>query len=399
MNTVDILITHPLKHHAFHLAAGCMRSGADVVLLTPFYKAGIGALLARLPGQIGRKSAGYDHAGISNHNVISPIRWQLRRLFTPAKRLGAFEKKFDCYVSKLITQGKLNPKIVVTLQDYMPRTVRAAKKAGSIIWSDQISNQSNPAMERIDRHYQMMGLAPLLPHDESMNTEVLSMADCVTYPSRYSLDGGGALSEKTVRHDVSYGVDPARFVARSSKNKKLIRITARANSVRKGGHLLLAALEQCGSELISTAGQHIEVVIVGQLELPLEEKRQRLQIPPELTITSRVIPHADMPELLASSDFFVMPSLSEGMSLICIEAMQAGLPMIITPYCGIDVFKDQEMGLEVTDSVESVANGLLSAVSRRSEWVRWSDNCRLAASEITWDRYEKSIEAIARGLI
>ena len=54
----DILVAHSQKHHVYHLAAGCVRSGLKTLLLVPLYRKGLAACIANVPGRIGRRAGG-----------------------------------------------------------------------------------------------------------------------------------------------------------------------------------------------------------------------------------------------------------------------------------------------------------------------------------------------------
>lgn len=395
MKTLDVLVAHPLKHHVFPLAAGIQRSGVSMRLLTPFYCKGVGRLIAALPGSAGDKAKGYHYGGLDTENVITPWTWQLRKL-KHGGNSNELVREFDDYASARIASGDLRARVLVTMQDYLPKTVLAGKKAGMLIWSDQILNSSQSATDRIATHYEIEGVRNAASHDEAINDFILSMADLVTVPSQYTFNGiTGRVATSATVHIVPYGVDNQRFNVHRQKHGDMVRIIARANSIRKGGHLLVDALMKCGQELRELVhGRSIEVVIIGALEPVLDERLRKAKFPDGITIRSAVVPHILMPEVLASADLFVMPSLSEGMSLICIEAMQAGLPLIITSYCGVDCFEHLRMGVETSDSSDALALSLIVALNHSSQWKEWGHAAANTANRLGWDAYEKAIATV-----
>lgn len=366
--------------------------------ITPFYRCGLGRLLAALPFEIGGKAAGYYHPAIPLQSVISPVTWQIKKLFSIYRKDLSYERGFDNYVAHAIETCKWQVKVVVTLQDYMPNTVEAAKKHKCIIWSDQILNQSAQMMERVSRHEQEFGLPSTMQHSEKRNDAILAASKAITVPSSYCLTGiKSRIPSGVLLETIPYGADTEQFSIKPHADSQRLVILARAQSVRKGGHLLLSALAQCSAMLLTLcAPKKIEVVIMGELEPALQDRLSDVALPEGLTVVHGNVAHSKVAQLYQKASLFVMPSLSEGRSLACIEAMHAGLPLIITPYCGIDDFKHAHMGYEISDTAESLATALVEAFKNRQLWPQWGANAKLLANHLTWFEYERRISSLAR---
>ncbi len=392
----QILVTHPYKHHALNLAAGCAQSGLSTAFALPFYRSGIGALVALAPGSIGRKAAGYFHPGLHDINLIQSPGWQLRKLWSFLGDPHRIEAPYDAYVADKLLRRKWRPEIVVTLQDHMPLTSAAAKQVGAQLWSDQIINLSEEATTRIARHASAYGMGAIPKHSETANTRILSMADVVTVPSAYTLQGiRDRLGTQTRVHSIPYGVDTALFGQVRKARTDTFTIVARAHSVRKGGHLALSAIlrsHQAWAQLVQP--RKLRIVFLGACEPALADLRAQARRLNGVLVQDGNVPNRDVPALLAAADLFLMPTLSESMSLACVEAMCAGVPLIITRYAGVDCFVDGEMGVLIEDNVESLEYGVSRALSDHSQLDRWSRNVRAAASELTWERYERGISGV-----
>lgn len=398
---MEFLIVHPYKHHAFNLMAGLLLAGKDVHGAFPLYQKGLGALLPLVPGSVGRKAMGYSHKDIPINRINSNIYWQLRKLATLANNPQMIEAIYDEYCSKMIISQKWVARTIITLQDHMPKTSAAAKTVGSLLWSDQILNLSRNATARIDRHLHALGL-PSGTHNEDKNNQIIAAADIISVPSTYMhedvVDRARSNSEIIM---VPYGVDVTNFnpSQKIKKNARDISIVARANSVRKGGHLLLNALEKFSGDLLTAAGaRSINVLILGSLDKDLKEIRKNCVLPKSISIRDAVIPHADVPHVLQNADFFVMPTLTEGMSLALPEAMASGLPSMTTKYCGVDYFQPSKTGILVEDTVDSVGEGLVEMISQEKNWSDWSKSSRNLACEYGWKRYEVGISLAAKNM-
>lgn len=393
----DILLAHPFKHHAFNMAAGCAKSGRDFKAVFPLYNKGLGRLVKYLPGVIGRKASLYSHNDLDDVLVISPFFLQIRKLISFLGDPGDFQFYFDEYVSKKIISGKWQANVLIALQDHMPKTIYAAKNAGWKIWSDQI-NFSYEASGRI-RERRLINNDPRPIRDESDNLEILSVADVITAPSSYALKKISSLSGKAKNiHIVPYGVDSGRFFPAKQKNTKT-QFFVRSNTLEKGGDLFLKALSECGSSVISILEiEALDVFILGELDKSLINLMNSLGFDSRINIVSSPLPSLDVPEYMRKSALFIMPSCSESMSLACIEAMQTGLPMLVSKYVGLDSFNDYQIGVEVDLTVESIVEGILFMCNKKDMWPLWSKNSLKYANNLSWESYEDNISRIAKSV-
>lgn len=100
-------------------------------------------------------------------------------------------------------------------------------------------------------------------------------------------------------------------------------------------------------------------------------------------------------KLLCSSDVFILPSIAEGLPLVILEAMSAGLPWVSTPVGGVPkVFGELQGGIildnidfKPSDLEKTVINSLNTDTSRQ-EWEN------LFTREIAIQRYIKVLENV-----
>ncbi len=122
-------------------------------------------------------------------------------------------------------------------------------------------------------------------------------------------------SRKTIRDEI--GIDGSAFVG---------TIVARVDHLKGHDTLLRAAAELRALPL--------EIVVVGDGARRNEFER----LAEELNIARRVRflgYRTDIADLLAASDFFVLPSLTEGTPLSVLEAMMQGLPIVASDVGGL----------------------------------------------------------------
>jgi glycosyltransferase involved in cell wall biosynthesis len=110
----------------------------------------------------------------------------------------------------------------------------------------------------------------------------------------------------------------------------------------------------------------------------------------------------DIPDLLHALDIFVLPSHSEGVSLALLEAMAAGLPVIVTEVGGLpEVVTDGENGLLIpVGDAEALARALRRLLAEPN-WARQlGENARRRVRDhFSLDRLGRQINEIYEELV
>ncbi len=109
------------------------------------------------------------------------------------------------------------------------------------------------------------------------------------------------------------------------------------------GHRYL--IEAAASIVSQYSNWHLLVIGDGELGEELQAQTDRLGLGEHIHFLGN---RHDVPDLLAASDLFVLPSLWEGLPMALIEAMATGLPIVATQVSGtIQVMVPDETGILV----------------------------------------------------
>jgi len=136
---------------------------------------------------------------------------------------------------------------------------------------------------------------------------------------------------------------------------------------RKGIDVLLRALT-----LVRHSGSDVRLNVVGPFESP-EYARELQQLAADLGVNDLVQWSGftrDVDAALAGMDVFVLPSLfGEGMPMVVLEAMAAGVPVVATRVEGIpEVIRDRVDGLLATPgSPEDLARAIVTLLDGRAD--------------------------------
>jgi teichuronic acid biosynthesis glycosyltransferase TuaC len=179
------------------------------------------------------------------------------------------------------------------------------------------------------------------------------------------------------------GVDLDRFtpVDREAAKARLgvpgpLLVTAGALIPRKGQALAIAAMEQLPDATLLVVGDGPDRKALQRQAAPLGDRVRFLGAQP----------HEALPELLAAADAMVLPSTSEGLANVWVEALACGTPIVISDVGGArEVVHGPEAGRIVPREPHAIAAALREiladpppqpAVRKAAERFSWERNAR-----------------------
>lgn len=178
------------------------------------------------------------------------------------------------------------------------------------------------------------------------------------------------------------GVDSKNF-SQEVKETNDFRILYVGRLVQeKGLGYLLEAMKSIIDELPDAS---LTIVGEGIKKADLEKHVQELGIREKVRFLGAK-PHEEIPHYLEDADVFVLPSLSEGLALVILEAMACGKPIVATNVGGIpDLVVDEETGLLVPPKD---SKALAEAIKR----ILRDDDLRLKISKNSRKRIEERFD-------
>jgi glycosyltransferase involved in cell wall biosynthesis len=109
----------------------------------------------------------------------------------------------------------------------------------------------------------------------------------------------------------------------------------------------------------------------------------------------------DKDELLAAGDMFVLPSRREGMSVALLEAMNAGLPVVITKSCNFPAAESCGAGFVVDQDAKSLAAGLarMLKIPDDQRGQMGALGAALVANNYSWDSVAQEMLEVYRWVL
>ncbi|MBI1278699.1 MAG: glycosyltransferase [Anaerolineaceae bacterium] len=159
---------------------------------------------------------------------------------------------------------------------------------------------------------------------------------------------------------------------------------------RKGVGLLVEAFK-------AAAVPNARLVIIG----PDEGMRDILKpLLDERIILTGYLGGMDRLAAFAAADLLALPAVGEGLPMVVLEAMAAGLPVIVSPGCNLPEVAQYGAGLELEAAVEPLTDALRTLLPDLPRRAAMSQAARaLVNDHFTWDSVASRLEVLYNSLI
>jgi len=179
---------------------------------------------------------------------------------------------------------------------------------------------------------------------------------------------------------IANGIDTKDFEPNYSiKNEEMNVLCVARLIERKGIKYLIEAVYKLKSE-------KIKLTLVGEGNQESELKKLVRELDLEDVVTFRGhVSHEKISEVYKDSDIFVLPSLNEGMSNALLEAMAAGLPVIVTDTGGTSELIDGN-GFIIGKNKSNDIVEVLRLVIEQSDFLKtMGEKSREIAHNLSWN--------------
>jgi glycosyltransferase involved in cell wall biosynthesis len=199
-------------------------------------------------------------------------------------------------------------------------------------------------------------------------TRNIRAADAVTAISR-SIRQDIDMIEPEKIFDVPNGIDTSRFTGARSDylqrrlgldSNDLVILSVGRSHVKKGYAYGIHAVSKIVNEL---GYKGIRFVIVGRNTKDLRTVVDECSAGSFISLLEEV-PVERVADCYRSADIYFSPSIAEGLSLVSVEAMASGLPLVVTNVPGNeDIVQDNGCGIIVeSENTDSMAEGLVQLI-------------------------------------
>ena len=237
---------------------------------------------------------------------------------------------------------------------------------------------------------------------------ILKSADAIHALTNEEMKSIAELGYKTPVFVAPNGIDPSPFECPPDTSafstaypelsgKRVILFIGRLHS-KKGLDVLARSYASLSHKFEDTA-----LLVAGPNEDGTQERMESiLKTSPASgsTVFTGLLTGTAKLAALASADLFVLPSHSEGFSMAILEALAAGLPVVISKQCNFPEVSEHDAGFVVEPNDAAVTEAISTLLSDDQLRTRMGHNGRnLVREKYTWPAIAASMAGLYRKLV
>jgi len=294
---------------------------------------------------------------------------------------------FDRLVANNLKKELKEGDIFYGWSGYCLDSLKVAKRCGAITFVERSGTHINFQEELLKEEAQRLSL----PVPSSLRLKEVMLreyeeADFIVVPSSCSFDSfvqQGVKASKLVK--IPLGVDTANLAERPCNAGLFQVLFVGGDLLRKGIYYLLKAWDELKLK-------NARLVVRG----PVLPQFRNLASNPSVMIIKKRLPRRELLDLYTKSSVFCLPSIEDGFGMVVLEAMAAGLPVIISQNVGArDVVRNGVDGFVVpVRDVKAIKEKILLLYEDRERCYEMGKNAREQASRFTWDVYGERMKAV-----
>lgn len=248
-------------------------------------------------------------------------------------------------------------------------SVKKAKDLGMKLVCDRASTHPVYQSGILRGEYEKFGATlQLSPKIIARSVETYNMSDYVVVPSQFAYDSflyAGFPEEKL--KIINFGVDIDKFRPLDDEHEGFRMLFCGMNYIRKGLAYLLRVMRDLPDDVsLSICGASTGVEHPKCVELGVRD---------------------DMEKIYPQHDIFVFPTLEEGSSLACLEALSCGLPVITTKNAG-SFIQDWKSGFIVPiQDTNALREKIMYFYNNPEEVKKFGREAREEALKHPWSKY------------
>lgn len=190
------------------------------------------------------------------------------------------------------------------------------------------------------------------------------------------------------------GIDTNDFEPELSKDRDEIRVLCVSRLIeRKGIRYLIEAISKLDSEKVK-----LTLVGEGNQEAELKQLVRELELD-DSVIFKGYVSHEKISEIYKKSDIFALPSLNEGMSNALLEALAAGLPVIVTDTGGTSELIDENGFIVEKSNSDDIVEALKLMIEQPNLLKKMGERSREIAQNLSWNNVSFKYKELYEELI